>query len=135
MPIRIDHTALYVTDLAASRDFYASYFGGTPGEKYHNPRTGLTTYFLTFGGRARLELMNRSERTDAVTATQLGWNHLAFSVGTAADVDALTELLRTDGFEVRNGPRVTGDGYYEAVIGDPDGNDVEIVADRPAATA
>lgn len=34
--------------------------------------------------------------------------------------------MRRDGVEVVSGPRVTGDGYYESCVLDPDGNRVEI---------
>jgi lactoylglutathione lyase len=59
-------------------------------------------------------------------AERMGLTHLAVSVGSAHGVDALTNRLRQDGFEVVNGPRHTGDGYYESVILDPDGNRIEI---------
>ena len=48
------------------------------------------------------------------------------SVGSKEKVDQLTEQLRTDGFEIIGEPRTTGDGYYESVVADPDGNLVEI---------
>ncbi len=38
----------------------------------------------------------------------------------------VTERLRADGHRVLSGPRTTGDGYYESVVADPDGNPVEI---------
>ena len=41
-------------------------------------------------------------------------------------VDALTERLEQDGYSVVGRPRVTGDGYYESVVLDPDGNQIEI---------
>jgi lactoylglutathione lyase len=41
-------------------------------------------------------------------------------------VDCLTERLRVDGITVVDGPRRTGDGYYESVVIDPDGNRIEI---------
>jgi lactoylglutathione lyase len=41
-------------------------------------------------------------------------------------VDALTERLVNDGHRVLDGPRRTGDGYYESVAQDPEGNRVEI---------
>jgi lactoylglutathione lyase len=56
----------------------------------------------------------------------LGYAHLAFSVGSEHAVDDLTERLRGDGYEVVSGPRRTGDGYYESVVLDPEGNHVEI---------
>ena len=52
--------------------------------------------------------------------------HIAFSVGSKENVDSLTEILKNDGYSVTNGPRWTGDGYYESKILDPDGNCVEI---------
>ena len=57
--MRIDHVALCVRDLEAMRAFYTEYFGAVVGELYHNPRTGLRTYFLTFDGGARVELMQK----------------------------------------------------------------------------
>jgi lactoylglutathione lyase len=56
----------------------------------------------------------------------MGYAHLAFSVGSREQVDRLTEQLETDGYRIASQPRTTGDGYYESVILDPDGNQVEI---------
>jgi len=36
--------------------------------------------------------------------------------------------LNEDGFAIVEGPRQTGDGYYESVALDPDGNRIEITA-------
>lgn len=36
-----------------------------------------------------------------------------------------------DGVIVVSGARTTGDGYYVAVIVDPEGNEIEIIADNP----
>ena len=44
----------------------------------------------------------------------------------AAQVRDLTERLRQDGYAVLGEPRTTGDGYYESVVADPEGNRVEI---------
>jgi lactoylglutathione lyase len=49
-------------------------------------------------------------------------------VGSKTEVDRLTETIGNDGFHVAGEPRTTGDGYYESVILDPDGNRVEIMA-------
>lgn len=124
----IDHAAVFVRDLEVTRAFYETYFGATASNRYHNPNTGLMTYFLSFEGGARLEIMTRPEYADADPRLRLGWNHLAFKLGSHESVDALTERLRNDGYPVVNGPRTTGDGYYEAVVHDPDGSSVELVA-------
>lgn len=124
----IDHAAVYVADLEATREFYQTYFGATANDQYHNPRTGLRTYFLTFDGGTRLEIMARPELGDAPRRQRLGWIHLSFSVGSPEAVDQLTARLRDDGFTVAGAPRTTGDGYYESVVLDPEGNEIEIVA-------
>ena len=56
----------------------------------------------------------------------MGVAHLATKAGTNTTVDNLTERLRTDGYIIKGEPRTTGDGYYESVILDPEGNYVEI---------
>ena len=56
----------------------------------------------------------------------MGLTHLAFSLGSESRVDELTATLREAGFAVEQGPRRTGDGYYESVILDPDGNRLEL---------
>jgi lactoylglutathione lyase len=55
-----------------------------------------------------------------------GLSHIAISVGNKEIVDKLTERLRSDGFIIIGEPRITGDGYYESVILDPEGNRIEI---------
>lgn len=57
-----------------------------------------------------------------------GYTHLAISVGGKDAVDNLTEQLRSDGYIVESEPRTRGDGYYESVVLDPEGNPIEIVA-------
>ncbi|WON95009.1 MULTISPECIES: VOC family protein [unclassified Sphingobacterium] len=129
--MRIEHLALWVDDLEKTRAFYAKYFGTVSGEKYHNPKKGFSSYFLTFGETgARLEIMNRVDITTAAADRSLskGYTHLAVSVGGKDVVDRLTEQLRSDGYTVESEPRTTGDGYYESLVLDPEGNPIEIVA-------
>ena len=129
--MKINHVALYVKDLEATRVFYEKYFGAVANQKYLNPKTGLETYFLAFPdeiSNVRLEIMTRPGLQSAnQTGLHFGYAHLAFSVGSRQLVDALTNQLKTDGFTVLSGPRVTGDGYYESCILDPENNPVELV--------
>ncbi len=125
----LEHIAIYTSDLERLRAFYEKYFAAQANDKYHNPKTGLQTYFLTFKGGARLELMMRpdvGERGETPLST--GLTHLAFRIGSKEKVDALTEKLVADGYPLKGAPRTTGDGYYESCIYDPDMNEVEIVA-------
>ena len=122
----ITHVAVYVDELERAARFYETYFAATRGEKYHNPRTGLQTYFLTFDGGARLELMTRPDTEKLADDRARGWNHIAFAVGSVEEVDGLTDRLAQAGHPVVSGPRTTGDGYYESVVRDTEGNLVEI---------
>ena len=47
--MKIEHIALYVNDLERAKDFFTRYFHATAGEKYHNPKTGFQSYFLSSG--------------------------------------------------------------------------------------
>ena len=58
----------------------------------------------------------------------IGLAHLAFSLGSRAAVDQLTARLQTDGYQLLSGPRVTGDGYYESCLLDPELNRLELTA-------
>ena len=62
--MKVEHIALYVRDLEGAREFFTRFFGAEAGEAYHNPRTGLKTYFLSFGDGARVEIMSRPEMED-----------------------------------------------------------------------
>jgi lactoylglutathione lyase len=125
--MRIGHVALWTTDLDRSVRFYVEFFGAVAGEKYTNPHKQFESYFLSFGSGPRLEVMRRPGLSGGVPdATRLGLSHVAFSLGSVEEVDLLTERLRGSGFTVADGPRWTGDGYYESVVLDPDGNRVEL---------
>ncbi len=123
----IEHIALQVRDLEAARAFFLRYFQALSNGGYHNPKTGLRTYFLTFGNGARLELMARPLPEGVpVVPSPLGLIHLAFRLESHAAVDTLTAQLRADGYPVTSEPRVTGDGYYESCVLGPEGVQLEL---------
>lgn len=125
--MNIEHIALYVKDLEKSRNFYIKYFKAVCGEKYHNPKTGFQSYFLTFDGGTRLELMSIDNLPQCKNDTpRLGYMHIAFCAGSRSAVDDLTQRLEKDGFKVISQPRTTGDGYYESCVLDYDDNMIEI---------
>jgi lactoylglutathione lyase len=127
--MKIDHVALWATDLERVVQFYVQFFGAQPGATYTNPHKAFQSCFLTFGSGPRLEVMRKPGLAEGVPdGSRAGLSHLAFSLGSVEQVDRLTERLRREGYAVADGPRWTGDGYYESVVLDPEGNRVELTA-------
>lgn len=125
--MKIEHIALYVNDLEKARSFFVKYLNAKSNEGYHNPKTNFRSYFLSFEDGARLEVMNKPEMSDfPKELSRTGYAHIAFSVGSKEKVNTLTTALKTDGYEVVSGPRITGDGYYESCIVAIEGNQIEI---------
>ncbi len=125
----IDHVALWTTDLERLKQFYIRSFGATAGAKYVNERRGFASYFLTFDGGARLEIMTLRGLAETQPGSERpipGYAHLAIALGSVERVEALTAELRAGGCVIAGEPRWTGDGYYESVILDPDGNQLEL---------
>ena len=123
----IEHIAMYVNELDVVRDFFVKYFNAKSNEGYHNKTTDFRSYFLSFDDGVRLEIMNKPIMEDSEkTLARTGYVHIAFSLGSKAAVDSLTEILKHDGYDVISGPRTTGDGYYESCIVGIEGNQIEI---------
>lgn len=123
----IDHIAVWVEDLEKMREFYCKYFDGVSNQKYENRVKGFESYFISFDDVTRIELMKRKDIEERIYKEILGLAHLAFKVGSKEKVNELTEIFRKDGYKIIGEPRTTGDGYYESVILDPEGNRIELV--------
>ena len=125
----LEHVAIWTDQLEKLKDFYVKYFEMACGEKYHNPTKKFTSYFLSFrNSNVRIELMHRPdilEHTEKKGFTN-GLAHFAISVGSKETVNSITERLRADNFTIESEPRTTGDGYYESVVLDTEGNLIEI---------
>lgn len=100
-------------------------FHGKANEKYVNPKKHFESYFIQFESGTRLELMRRPDLAKGEENAS-GYAHMAFSLGSRQEVDEMTSRFEKEGYQVAGKPRVTGDGYYESVILDPDGNIVEL---------
>ncbi len=118
---RIEHVAAWVGDLERARAFYERWFKATAGPMYSSAKRDFKSYFLSLGAGPRLELM-KSPREASRSA------HLAISVGSRAAVDRLIKEMEAAGVRIVSAPRLTGDGYYEAVIADTEGNLLEITS-------
>lgn len=129
----IEHIAIWTNKLEELKNFYVTFFNGKSNEKYTNPKKGFESYFITFEGGARLELMSSTSikyvpvEEDKVRA---GYTHVSFALPNKEDIDSFSDRLIKSGVKHLDGPRLTGDGYYEAKFLDPDENVIEIVASR-----
>ena len=127
--MKVDHIGLYVKDLKKIGEFYTKYFNGTISQPaYHNPKKNFTSHFITFESGAKLEIMhqpNIPEIKEEPKAQHIGFMHISFSVCSKDNVDKLVERLKNDGYDIIDGPRTTGDGFYEACVLDPENNRVE----------
>lgn len=126
--VRIEHVALWSTDPERLRDFYVRWFGATANDGYENPKKAFRSWFLRLGTGARIEVMQVPALATAAPQPAVGYAHLALSLGSEPAVDDLTARLRAAGVPIVDGPRRTGDGYYESVALDPDGNRIELTA-------
>ena len=126
--MKVHHLALWTHHLEEMKDFYCTWFGGECSEKYVNPVKQFESYFIGFVSGASLEIMRRPDITVIEPGEYKGYCHIAFDAGSEERVIALTEALRDAGYTVAGEPRTTGDGYFESVILDIDGNRIELVA-------
>lgn len=128
--MNISHVAIWAQDIELLRDFYCRHFGASAGPRYYNPAKEYSSYFLTFpGGGASLEIMNVPGLVACGTSgISRGFCHMAISVGPPRLVDEFTGRLCAAGVTVVSPPRTTGDGFYESVIADPEGNLIELTA-------
>lgn len=126
--MKIDHLAIWTKDLEKTKEFYIRYFQAQAGDKYVNPVKKFESYFLSFHDGCRLELMKIAGIQEHPNIEQqfTGLAHFSISIGSKQQVDAMTDRLRRDGYSIVGEPRTTGDGYYESVVLDPEGNRIEI---------
>ena len=89
---------MYVANLEGARKFFTEFFGATSNELYHNPRTGLRTYFLTFPDGGRLEIISRPEvDVEDNPVCRSGFIHLSFCLGSREEVDRMTSIRTGSG--------------------------------------
>ncbi len=126
--MKLAHIGIWTQDLEKMKAFYQNYFGMSCTEKYVNTKTKFSSYLLSFDGGAAIEIMHRPDISSHSGKKGIanGLAHISISVGTKLKVNRITECLRSEGFEVVGEPRLTGDGFYESVVLDPEGNPIEI---------
>jgi lactoylglutathione lyase len=125
--MNVAHVALWTSDLDRASDFYRDAFGAEVGPTYHSERRpGFLSRFARLATGPSIELMSLPNLEPQTSdAPRIGWAHIAISLGTEDAVIGLATRMKLEGALI-SGPRWTGDGYFEAVISDPDGNLVEV---------
>jgi lactoylglutathione lyase len=127
--MHIEHVAIWTSDIERLRAFYEDHLGASASPRYVNPAKRFESYFLQFESGARLEIMSKpSVRRDAdpKESERNGYAHIAMALGSRERVLEVTARVAAAGFSVVDGPRITGDGYFESVVLDPDGNRLEL---------
>ena len=90
-----------MSDLERGRAFYERWFKTTAGVKYSSAKRDFTSYFLSLGSGARLELMISPGEVARLA-------HLAVSVRSRNVVDHLVKAMEAAGVHIVSGPRLTG---------------------------
>ncbi len=127
----LEHIAVWTRNLEALKNFYIKYLNAVANEKYsstHDFNQEFESYFLSFKGDCRLELMQMATIPEGDSANgneTIGLTHFSFAMDSRDALDSLARRLEADGFRLTGKPRLTGDGFYEACVLDPDGNRVE----------
>ena len=101
----------------------ASWLRRSPTQPRFPSKNELAHFYLETEG---CRPMAKPEAQQSEIAEHLGFAHLSFSVGSKEEVDRLTQKMSDDGISIVGDPRTTGDGYYESVVLDPEGNRIEI---------
>lgn len=126
--MKLHHIAIWTYRLEELKEFYTHFFGGKSNEKYVNPKKGFESYFISFEDGVPLELMSRPDvQNTPIEENRLGLTHLAFTFPSEEEVLRFTEQMRAEGYTIAGEPRTSGDGYFESVVLDPDGNRIECV--------
>jgi lactoylglutathione lyase len=126
--VKLAHIALWTREIDRISAFWERVFQVEIGPLYESRnRPGFSSRFLSLSGGATIEVMSGPWVADHLRAEETGYAHIAISLGSRSAVDRVAWEMEKDGVLVA-APRLTGDGFYEAVIQDPDGNLVEITA-------
>jgi glyoxylase I family protein len=131
----LDHLDLVVTSLERSVPFYQELLGLTRRTEIEGERGERVVYISRPdeepSGNFALGLRERQSDAHRLPYDRyaVGVHHVAFQVGSRAEVDERAEWLRAVGAEIESGPAEYGysEGYYAVFFYDPDGLKLELM--------
>jgi len=133
--MKLDRVAIWTRQLEKLKMFYIRYFKASANLKYiyeyevkANNKIRFESYSLTFESGARLELIKKASIVIGNDGDHFnaGITQITFCVNSPDELEWLFADLKVGGIPIVRTPHVTGDGYYEACVLDPDGNRIEI---------
>jgi catechol 2,3-dioxygenase-like lactoylglutathione lyase family enzyme len=138
MLVGLGHVDLVCRDVERSLAFYAAVFGPLGLEAPHEVpgERGEPIYYLRFPrpGSGSLGLRQALEEQEFELYAP-GFHHLALTVESREEVDAVHDAAVADGAEVLHAPRLWPQyhpEYYACFFLDPDGFRIEVAASRDA---
>lgn len=109
--MKIEHVAIWVNDLEGMRDFYKQYFNGEEKQLISQFEKQFESYFITFEGGARLELMKQVGIDDVLQTQTIGYAHIAFSVGSKEKSERINKYIKRSRVSCGKRPTNYRDGY------------------------
>lgn len=128
--MKIAHVALWTRHLEVQQQFWREWFNADNNARYQSRnRPGFASFFMQLKQGATIELMTLPDLAEGQPGREVtGWAHIAISVDDEQQVDKMAARAAEKGILVAS-PRRTGDGFYEAILRDPDGNLIELIAE------
>ncbi len=123
-PVRFNHVAFRVRDVARSLAFYEGVLGFREAFRVHHPDGRLGLIYVQFGADQFVELFEGGEGERQPDPAPGGSGYLHFCL-TVEDLDAALDTLRAKGLDV-GGARTGTSGARIYFIEDPDGNKIEL---------
>ena len=116
------HTRMRVNDLDRTVRFYEDALGLTVSRRHTSPRGARLVFLATPNSDEEIELCQLQNSPSVQVQPDL--MHLAFEVD---NLEEFAAELKRKGYELSDGPTVTGNGSIIAFIDAPEGYEVELI--------
>lgn len=123
MVTKLLHTRMRVNDLVATVRFYEEALGLKLSRQHTSPRGAQLAFLQTPNSDEEIEICQMPAGAEPVLV-QPDLVHLAFEV---EDLAAYAAAIKAKGYELSDGPTVTGSGSVIAFIDAPEGYEVELI--------